>query len=155
MLLLKYTDPLAHYQLPHPIWHQSLTWLEQNASQAPEGIHKIDGDSLFAKVMTYDTKPRENCFFEAHKTFVDLQLVTEGCEFIDVFPANSGQRKTPYDRETDISIFEPAETYSTILLEGPQIAILFPEDAHRPQIQVNSPTTLRKVVLKIAVAYFE
>lgn len=46
----------------------------------PEGITEIDGKEIFANVQEYSTMPWEECPFEAHDKYFDIQYVVSGKE---------------------------------------------------------------------------
>ena len=46
----------------------------------PVGRYKIDGDAVFALVQEYETHLPEECRWEAHYTYTDIQYIVEGSE---------------------------------------------------------------------------
>jgi YhcH/YjgK/YiaL family protein len=113
------------------------------------GTFEIDGRRVYAIVQQYDTLPRPQCAWEAHRQHIDLQYVVAGAEVIGY--AHLG-RLTP-------GVYEPARDLLPLAGEGDYFTlgpgdfmILFPEDAHRPRIAAGAPVPVRKVVIKIAVA---
>lgn len=46
----------------------------------PVGITEIDGNEVFANVQEYTTMPWEECAFEAHNRYFDIQYVVYGRE---------------------------------------------------------------------------
>lgn len=150
MIFLSLSDPAIESQLPNGKWKLGLEWIHKNATTASDGIYEIEGESFFAKVLTYETKPRTEAFFESHLEFIDLQMCVYGDELIDIIPSGIAEDHTPDHRGDDLVIHPALAGYSTLKLAGDAAAIFFPGDIHRPQIQINKPSTLKKVVLKIA-----
>jgi YhcH/YjgK/YiaL family protein len=64
--------------------HRALTYARNAARDAPEGRSDIDADRLYASVAAYATGPPEERRFEAHRRYIDVQVLLEGEENIDV-----------------------------------------------------------------------
>ena len=62
------------------------------------GRHELDGDRLFALVQEYTTKPIEQCKWEAHRRYCDVQFVARGAEFINPIRRNWGTYGNPRKR---------------------------------------------------------
>lgn len=126
-------------------------WLTQNAYQAlPEGKYDIDGDKVFALVQQYQTKVPELCFPEAHRVYIDIQLVISGREIVEICSKEGLAIKVPYT--FDIEFFKSAVDAQTILLKQGFALILFPEDVHRPCLSVDgSSEPVKKIVIKVAL----
>lgn len=112
-----------------------------------EGRYELS-DGIYAVVSTYETKAPEECSLEAHRVYADVQAVISGSEAMLVRDRNGLQTAVAYSDERDIEFFESAES-SSILLGAGSFVLLLPEDAHAPGVSVNSPKTVKKVVVKI------
>lgn len=63
---------------------RAIEWArEHDLSALPCGRNDIDGDALYVNVAEYDSKAFEDCKFEAHKRYIDVQVVASGIERID------------------------------------------------------------------------
>ena len=49
------------------------------------GRNEIEGDNIYAMLQQYTSKPREQGLWEAHRRYIDLQLVIQGAEQIGQF----------------------------------------------------------------------
>lgn len=111
------------------------------------GRHAVDGDSVFALVSDYETRRPADAFWEAHRRHVDVQFVVRGRERIgyanlDRFEAD------PYDVERDLTVARgEASGFATV--GAGEFVILFPNDVHMPGLQLDGPTPVRKVVVKV------
>ncbi len=117
------------------------------ASVAP-GTVKIDGDRVFAMHQEYNTKPRAQGFWESHRKYIDIQYVVSGVEhmgFANLQQLTNGE----YDASKDLIMHEGSGSF--VLLPAGMFTLLFPADAHMPQIAVESPHAVKKVVVKVAV----
>ena len=60
-----------------------LSRLNENSE---EGKYEVDGDNIFIKVLSYDTKADlAECRTEAHNAYIDIQVTLAGVEGIGVF----------------------------------------------------------------------
>jgi YhcH/YjgK/YiaL family protein len=122
-------------------------------SALPLGRTSIDGDDLFVTVSEAETKPPDQVRFEAHRRYIDIQLVLRGQESIGVAPASSLTTVEPYDPARDIAFFAvPPESRTVELREG-EFVVFEPGDGHRPSLHLDGPHVSRKAVVKISVAY--
>ncbi len=135
-----------YYQLGAPI-ETALRYLERSDfSTIPVGRHALDGDRLYAMVETYQTKLEEDGFWEAHIKYIDIQYIASGLERIGYAPVGT-MKPEPYDVEKDFYKLHGEGDFIT-MREG-QFAILKPQDAHMPQIAVDQPEKVKKVVIKL------
>lgn len=117
----------------------------------PVGRYEIDEQS-YANIEEYNTKAHENCFFEAHKKYIDIQLLLKGEERLD-FTSNEGlDPREDYNPEKDIVFFNDKQESGTVKLTKDYFALLLPHDAHRPQMNsTKNSLPVKKVVVKISV----
>lgn len=114
------------------------------------GRYDIDGDNLFAFVQEYQTIPKEQCKWECHQKYIDIQFITEGIEQIGFANMNKMEVLTEYNPEKDITFLKGEGDYST-LTKG-FFGIYFPHDAHEPKVAPGQVTgQVKKVVVKIKV----
>lgn len=114
------------------------------------GRHEIDGEDVFANVMEYDTVPAEEKKLEAHKLYYDVQCVASGIERVEVAPLEGLVRAKEYDEADDYALFESPVPATSVVLHAGEIAVLPPEDAHKPGcIAEDAPVHVKKVVVKV------
>ncbi len=111
------------------------------------GRIEVDGSSLFYMVQMYTTKPREKGEWESHPKYVDVQYVVDGVERIGWAPPSRLSVVTPYDGESDATLY--AGDGDFVLLPPGSFMILWPGDAHMPGTSVDRPLPVRKVVVKV------
>lgn len=114
------------------------------------GRHDIDGDRIFALVQDYTTKPPDQCVWEAHRRYIDVQYVVRGVERMGYANIAGVREHEPYDSARDVAFYLPGGDYVTIS-EG-MFAIFGPEDVHSPGSAAGAPSPVRKIVIKAAVA---
>ncbi len=115
-------------------------------------------NGIYANVESYTTKLPQNCNFEAHNEYVDIQILLKGCENIFLFERNKFSAKDvkePYNSDkdiifynTDISVGLPCK------LDGTNFILIYTHEAHAPQAACNNPEEVKKVVVKIPVKLF-
>lgn len=132
----------------------ALKWLASAAwANLQPGEHNIRARKIYAIMQEYNTKEDSQCTFESHRLYIDIQMILAGREIIQVVSKSLLTIQDSY-RE-DIEFYEvPAENRSQSLLMRPfDLAIFFPEDAHRPCMQADSESeSVRKLVIKVALA---
>ncbi|MCB0106950.1 MAG: YhcH/YjgK/YiaL family protein [Caldilineaceae bacterium] len=124
-------------------------YLQQtDLSAVPAGTVQIDGDRVFAMIQEYNTKPRAQGFWESHRKYIDIQYVVSGVEqmgYVNIAQVTNGA----YDADKDLIMHEGSGSF--ILLPAGMFTLLFPNDVHMPQIAVDNPHPVKKVVVKVAV----
>lgn len=121
----------------------------------PAGHYEID-DEAYANIDVYETKEYDICFPEAHKRYIDIQMLLSGEERLDFANISELSIKDDYDEERDIMFFHNPEKMNTLYLKKGYFALLYPTDAHKPQIKSSENSqTVKKVVVKIAVKKYD
>jgi len=149
MIYAKINDPSLVHLLSGPVWVEALNWVRTYAATAELGIHKLHGDAMFVNVQAYATEPRENCRFESHRRYIDLQYTIEGAEGIDFLNRTDLKDDGGYDVDKDLLFHQSANEACTLDVSGDYFCIFFPEDAHRPKVALQKPETIKKLVVKI------
>ena len=116
-----------------------------------DGEYPIVGDEIFARVQSYDLRTPEQGRVEAHDKYIDIQSVIVGAEGIDVFRREILTAETEYDALNDVSFYTPGERFAAIELPAGYFTMLFPDEAHRPQMLALGQTHVKKFVIKYGV----
>ena len=117
-----------------------------------EGEYPIAGDAIFARVQSYPLRATDTGRCEAHRKYVDIQSVMNGAEGIDVFDLDSlSDIETEYNAENDVIFYYPKDKVYSVAVREHHFAILFPHEAHRPQMAVNENKYVKKYVIKVGV----
>jgi len=122
---------------------------DKSLSQKADDRYDVDGDKLYYIVQHYTTKPREECKLEAHKKYIDVQFVVTSQEIIYYTPLNGLKIETPYDQTKDVAFYKVPAGLTAINLRPGMFCILFPQDAHIPGCQIDGPSNVHKVVVKV------
>ncbi|MBO2515942.1 MAG: YhcH/YjgK/YiaL family protein [Clostridiales bacterium] len=140
------------YEKMGPAWEAAFRYLKscEKAFPAP-GQYEIDGKRIFASVQQYATLPGEECGWEAHRKYIDIQYLFEGNECIGFAPVQNMTDPSAYSEEKDCLVSERAEEETPLFLHPGDFAVFFPQDAHKPRCQCGRPENIRKVVVKLLV----
>jgi biofilm protein TabA len=115
-----------------------------------EGRSKLGDFDII--VSTAPSKPASEQAFEAHRKNIDLHLVLAGSEGYRAAALGACAADRPYDPATDAELFAPAASkeHVIVLAEG-DVAVFFPEDAHKPRCRLAAAgdQATRKAVVKI------
>jgi len=119
----------------------------------PLGRTDIEGDDVYVMISEAETRPPEQVRFEAHRRYIDIQLVVRGQEAIGVAPVAGLVSAEPYDAAKDIEFFATPRESASLALRAGDFAVFAPGDAHRPSLHLDGPHVSRKAVVKVSVAY--
>jgi YhcH/YjgK/YiaL family protein len=149
MIIDRLANPSPLYQLPAGL-ARALEYLRGTDMRSVAlGRHDLDGDHLFALVQEYTTRAADQCVWEAHRRYVDVQFVVTGAERMGVASLAQMREREAYDAARDVAFFEPGSEFVTI--RAGMFAIFGPEDVHSPCHAAGQPGLVRKVVVKVAV----
>lgn len=142
------------YFLPNKYSEPITEFLTNISADMLEGRYEIMGEHTFAKVMSYQTAPREKCAVEAHNRYIDIQATLTGVEIIDIFERNLLNVSKPYDELNDVVFLDGnnATPYASNLNIPGYFSMIYPDEAHRPQIRAEGyPDFVKKFVIKVGI----
>ena len=134
--------------------------IPQEAIDFVEAVTKEDftghydfGNVVFANIDEYETKTFCNCKFEAHKRYIDIQLILDGIERLEYMPVDGLKVSKAYDEERDVVFFENSkELPDSIILKEGKFVLIYPHEAHKPQIAIDDKSVkVKKAVVKIHI----
>ena len=129
---------------------KGFVWLENtDLKKIPDGKYEIDNAKVYASVQTYETK--EDAKFESHRNYIDIQYMIEGNEKVGVTDLSNCSTCIEYDITKDLEFHDVNCDEEYLELNEGQFLVLYPNDAHKPSISKNKKTTVKKVVVKVAV----
>jgi biofilm protein TabA len=134
-------------------WQVAFDFLLSLNADAEEKRYALQGDDIYAAIESYDTQLPCSKLPEAHRKYVDIQVLLDGTERIAWHPFDALTVSKPYASDADIAFFDRPESLGTALdLEPGLFAVFFPGDAHTPGLQIDGPSRVKKVVVKIAAS---
>jgi len=146
-------DRLEHWEHYHfgPAWTKAFEFLRTLSTDAEEKKYTIQGDDIFAIVMSYDTCFPETSLFESHQKYVDIQTTLIGTERFECAFTDMLLVQTPYDDAADVQWYKrdiPGQT--RVDVSPDTFVMLYPHDAHMAALMTGErPEHVKKVVVKI------
>ena len=118
-------------------------------SALPAGRYDIDGDNVYLMIQEPDFRAPADAQFEAHRRYADIQLALAEGEAISCLPVERIAAWDPFDAEKDIGFSNVDEKGTPLPLPAGMFMILFPQDAHMPNIKCGLANRGRKAVIKV------
>lgn len=130
---------------------EGLRYFQQVSPDIAVGTYQLN-PRVKAIISEYETKKVNEKGFEAHKKNIDIQYLLKGEERIACLPIEKLKETMPYNEEKDAAFYaaEGDKAQEMTIGEG-YFAIFFPQDGHMPQLSVDEPTLVKKVVIKVEV----
>lgn len=139
------------YQLIRALSPEACEFAKKAVAEGVEDGRYDFSDGSFAAVSSYETKKRSEACYEAHKKFIDVQLMLQGREIIGIEHIDVMHKYEcikPFE-DGDLELFAyNNEGYDNVIAEG-EFVILYPEDGHMPGVCIGKPEKVQKVVFKI------
>ena len=124
---------------------------EMDIENLAPGNYETQAEGITLGVQVYESKLPENARLEAHRKYIDIQYVVSGCEKIGILPLSFAGKETEANEEKDIWFYEGKGDEITVR-EG-QFMVIYPEECHAPGIAIDSPSPVKKIVVKVPVDY--
>ena len=139
------------YKALSPDIYAGLEFLHQLSPAISPGTYQLT-PRVKAIVSEYETKVKNEVGFEAHRKNIDIQYLLKGEERIACMPIEKLTETEPYSEEKDAAFYATEGVAAqTMTIGGGYFAIFFPQDGHMPQLCVDEPEMVKKVVVKVAV----
>ena len=144
-------DNIELYQGLSSDIYDGLKFLKQASPDLANGIHQIN-PRVKAIVSEYDTKAVNENGYEAHREYIDIQCLLTGIEKIDCLPLEYLKGTKPYNEAVDAAFYEVGDVKpQEVLIGNAYFAIFYPQDGHMPQLCVDAPKKVKKVVVKVKI----
>ncbi len=146
-------DNLKAYKGLNANLDDAIDWLAAaDLESLSEGKHEVDGTRIFALAQAYRTKDPAAARYEAHRKYIDIQLILAGKENCWCLPAADLKAAEPFAEDKDIGFFaEPGAPGACAPLVPGRFAVFFPPDAHKPSCELGGAMDVRKIVVKVAL----
>ena len=147
--------------------YAGLKYLKEMSPDIAPGTYEIN-PRVKAFVSEYTTKRENENGYEAHQKNIDIQYLLKGTEKIACLPVDELQEIQPYNEDTDAAFYESNLRPLTLDLRPltsdlrpltfdlrplTSFALFFPQDAHMPQLCIDTPEEVKKVVIKVKIPY--
>jgi len=154
-MILGNLNKLGEMNYLAPKLKEMLIYLRENDLKARElGRIELEGDSLFINIEENEMALREDRRPEAHRKYLDIQLVLDGEESIGVAVDSRDENVEgileEYSEDRDIVFYRGVKRENMIDLFPGDFAVFFPEDIHRPRCRVDeTPGRAKKAIVKM------
>lgn len=128
-----------------------LKWLLDVTPAIDKGVFELT-PRVKAIVSEYTTKHENEYGYEAHRQYIDVQYLISGREKVCCLPLEYLKETKAYSEDNDAAFYkEESVRPQELLLGNGYFAIFFPQDGHMPQLCVDKPEKVKKVVIKVKV----
>ncbi len=127
-----------------------LEYLKELKAEVEVGVYELS-PRVKAIVSEYTTKEVNEVGYEAHRQNIDIQYNLVGEEKIDCVPLEQLSVTKPYSEETDAAFYATNSQPTEMVVGNGYFAIFFPQDGHMPQLCIDAPKPVKKVVVKVKV----
>ncbi len=112
------------------------------------GRYEFEGG--FLMIQEGDTMPMEEGTFEAHRKYIDVQIMLHGCEEVAWEEYGKLATEIPYNGEKDQERLSGAKDHK-ILISEEMFFAAFPQDGHKAVSHSDKPHHYKKVVMKLRI----
>lgn len=141
-------DNLELYKSLSADIYEGLAFIQQASPDMENGVYQLN-PRVKAIVSEYETKTQNEYGFEAHKCFVDIQCTLSGLERVACLPVEKLMESKPYSEDIDAAFYTADCQPQEMVIGDGYFAIFFPQDGHMPQLCLEAPERVKKVVVKV------
>lgn len=148
-MILDVLENLPHYLPLAKGFAKAVEFLaRQDLDRLVAGRHEIDGEREFAMISKNVGRSRDGARLEAHRQYIDIQVVLAGLDNIGWKSVNQCRKPDgDYIAGRDVRFYTD-EPDIWLAVQPGTFAIFFPGDAHLPSL---SSGLIHKIVVKVAV----
>lgn len=140
---------------------ENITFYQSVLPKLQEGLDAIDAlenkeigkyffDGGFFMVQEGVTKPMEEGTYEAHRKYIDVQIILDGSEELAWKDLKDLTTAIPYNEEKDQERLDGPKDNVMLISKGMFYAA-FPHDGHKAISHTKEQQSYRKIVLKLPV----
>lgn len=142
-------------KLDNILEYESLLQGIKNGMQAIKALKSYDVgryefDGGFYMIQKGMTRPISEGTFEAHRKYIDVQIVIEGAEEVAWNSLDDLSECVPYNAEKDNARYQGSHDHVMKITAGMFYAA-FPKDGHQPVCHTIEPMIFTKIVMKLPV----
>ena len=149
-MIFGHISNIALYKGLSPNIALGLDFLKQMKPDIAVGTYQIN-PRVKAIVSEYETKTENEHGYEAHRKNIDIQYLLSGEERIACLPIERLKETKAYNEETDAAFYSADLMPQEMTIGNGYFAIFFPQDGHMPQLCVDKPKKVKKVVIKVEI----
>ncbi len=116
-----------------------------------DSVGKYEFDGGFLIIQEGNTKPLTEGTYEAHKKFIDIQIMLDGSEELAWDDLQDLIECIPYNEEKDATRYKGKLEHTIKITKG-MFYIAFPHDGHKPVSHQETQQHFKKIIMKLPVA---
>lgn len=141
---------LELYKGLSPDIYEGLKFLKNVDASIANGVYQIN-PRVKVIVSEYETKSENEYGYEAHKKYIDIQCTLKGLEKVACLPIERLKEEKPYSEETDAAFYSASVPPQEMTIGDGYFAVFYPQDGHKPNLCIDNPTMVKKVVVKVQI----
>lgn len=149
-MIYDHINNISFYRGLSPNIALGLDFLKQMNPDTAVGVYQIN-PRVKAIVSEYTTKEINEYGYEAHRKNIDIQYLLSGEERIACLPIERLKETKAYNEENDAAFYAVAPNPQEMIIGDGYFAVFYPQDGHMPQLCVNEPQNVKKVVIKVRI----
>lgn len=149
-MIYDHINNISFYRGLSPDIAVGIDFLKQVQPDTDIGVYQIN-PRVKAIVSEYETKTVNECGYEAHRKNIDIQYLLLGEERIACLPIERLKETKVYDEKKDAAFYAADLKPQELILGNGYFAVFFPQDGHMPQLCINEPVPVKKVVVKVRI----
>lgn len=125
-------------------------WITRNINECRIGRYDFS-DGCFINIDEYNTNSRENCEFEIHEKYIDIQYLVSGEEIIEFYDIKDYEKLQKFNSELDTALLGNTTKGNIRHLLSHDFCLIYPGTAHMPCLNAieGLSKACRKIVIKI------
>ena len=149
-MILAKNETAAAYLGIHPNLDEALKRITPEFLNAL-GTERVDilPGKVWCTKFTYETVSDDESFFEAHEKFLDIHMMLEGAERVEIASPKSLHCFVEKP-ENDFWAYRGEGRHKLVLAPG-DFLVVWPDDAHKIKMTVDTPKTVTKAVFKVKI----
>ncbi len=133
-----------------PDIYEGLKFLKEVDASITNGVYQIN-PRVKAIVSEYETKAVNEYGYEAHQKYIDIQCTLKGEERVACLPIDNLTETKSYSDNDDAAFYTTAIKPIEMTIGNGYFAVFYPQDGHMPQLCIDKPTRVKKVVVKVQI----
>ena len=147
-MIIDKTENLKNYAKLLPNLQAGLDKVASLGSDPEVGRYEFDGG--FFMIQKGLTSPAADGDFEAHRKYIDVQIILKGAEYVIWDEISNLKETVPYDAAKE-RVMLGGQVKHTFRIDAGMSWVAFPQDAHKACKHLDSQTEYVKVVMKLPV----
>ncbi len=143
-------DKLANLAFYKPMIRNLDKGIEAVRKQEKMEVGRYEFDGGYFMIQKGMTQPMEEGTFEAHKKYVDIQILMEGSEEVAWAELSDLKEETAYNEEKDAARYTGEASHIFHVTAG-MCYVAFPHDGHKPVRHIKEQQSYTKIVMKLPV----